>query len=681
MAAGNLWVNLGLRSAAFDRGLAKSRKNIRGFGGQVQSLNRTVKGLAATFGLGLGLVGVNRVLGSSLRKFATFKKGMAAVSTMLNDQTMKFMPAYEKQVRGLAVEMGESTETLSSGLYDILSASVSASKAMKVLRVSTKAAKAGVTDTATAADAITTILNSYSMAAESATEISDKMFATIKRGKLTFGDYAPNIGKVASLAATAGVAFEDLNAAIATLTRAGVQTEIAMTGIRGTITALIDPSKEAIEAAAQFGLVLDQNTLRTVGLVGMMNKLRNADIRQLAAIIPNVRALAGFAAGIQNADGALKDLDMQMNAHGMTQKAFRKMMETTAADIDIWTQSWADFKISVGGIMGALIKDLRTVKTQIKDIVESIKTSSTKLTEAQTARLRDQGRTMAGMDAADIPGMTVRRDRIPPSMVRGPRPGTFKDPRDGRVYPMGTPIGILDPLTGRAAQKVSEMRAFVRPQEEAIQSIQEFRGEFPGAMPTIGTDQGKFMEHRERTRSKIQERYIQKEMKRLDDLKAKNEETAKIIKDRWEWVGQGMASSMTSAADQILFEAGKLRDGIKSILRQIARDTAQAFIFTPFSEALVAGVGQKFGMPVRTAPQHSGGFIPNDGLYSLQRGEFVNDRVSAKGGGAAPVVVIENKGVPLQQEGQPRFEADKWVISVVNDNIQNRGTLFHATRT
>lgn len=49
---------------------------------------------------------------------------------------------------------------------------------MKILEVSAKAAVGGVTDTATAADAITTVLNAYKMSASEAGTVSDMLFMT-----------------------------------------------------------------------------------------------------------------------------------------------------------------------------------------------------------------------------------------------------------------------------------------------------------------------------------------------------------------------------------------------------------------------------------------------------------------------------------------------------------------------
>ena len=107
--------------------------------------------------------------------FAAFEQQMANVATML-DHPAEHLERFRRGVRKMAIDFGETTEALAGGLYDILSASIAPEHALKVLGAAAKAAKAGITDTAMAADAITTVLNSYGLAAQYATSVSDLLF-------------------------------------------------------------------------------------------------------------------------------------------------------------------------------------------------------------------------------------------------------------------------------------------------------------------------------------------------------------------------------------------------------------------------------------------------------------------------------------------------------------------------
>lgn len=266
---------------------------------------------------------------------AKFEKQLAMVSTMLDSKAMPIMQQYRQEVQRLAVDVGQSTQTLSKGLYDILSASIAPEKAMEVLKISAKAAAGGFTETEVAADAITTVLNSYGLAASKAGAVSDMLFATVKRGKLTFGQLAGSIGKAAATAAIAGLKLEELLAAVATITRAGIRSDRAMTAVVGVMRAFLKPTAEAKEAFKEFakqqglvGVELNTVTLRTRGLSGVLQMLTKASAEQLAQIFPNIRGLKGIAAAMQDLEGFGKDVNLMYNSGGMAAEAYGKATDT-----------------------------------------------------------------------------------------------------------------------------------------------------------------------------------------------------------------------------------------------------------------------------------------------------------------------------------------------------------------
>jgi len=294
----------------------------------------------------------------SVKSAASFEEQLANVSTMLDESAMKILPEYRKGLQSLSVEFGESTETLSKGLYDILSASIPPAEALGVLEVSARAAAAGITDTGVAADAITTILNSYGMSADQAGMVSDKLFAIVKEGKTTFAELAPSIGKVAATASMAGLSFDDLGACIATMTRAGIRTEETMTAINGVLIAFLKPTDEAVEAAAKFGLTLDTNTLKTEGLTGVMEKLKDATAEQLAAIFPNIRGLKGMAAALGDAEGYAKSYALMLDSVGLTQEAFAKQSATLNFKLGQLKEMFNVIKVTIGTALMPAVEDI-----------------------------------------------------------------------------------------------------------------------------------------------------------------------------------------------------------------------------------------------------------------------------------------------------------------------------------
>ncbi len=287
-------------------------------------------------------------LALATRASTRFGTGLANISTMLDKTSMEMLPRFSEGMKELAVAYGESTATLEKGLYDILSASVAAGSAMSVLEASAKAARAGISDTGTAADALTTILNSYKLSASEAGDVSDWFFGVVKRGKTTFAELGPSIGLVASDAAQAGLSLEEMGAALATMTRSGIRTEQAVTRLRAIINAFISPEKEAQKAAAKFGLELSANTFKTIGLRGVLQKLQGARIEDVAAIFRQVRALSGMNAMIGGTAGFLKDYDLLLNRTGATEEAFAKQTTALQFQLDQLKASVETLGITIG---------------------------------------------------------------------------------------------------------------------------------------------------------------------------------------------------------------------------------------------------------------------------------------------------------------------------------------------
>jgi TP901 family phage tail tape measure protein len=293
-------------------------------------------------------IAFNSAMVLSTKKAIAFEKQMANVNTMLSEQDSKFLKPLAADLRQLSTEYGEATDTLSDGLYNILSASVPAAQSIDVLRTSVMAATAGMTDTGIAADAITTILNSFQIEASKSLDVADLLFAVVKRGKTTFGELASSIGMVTSSAATAGLSVEEMGAALATMTRAGLNTAVATTSLNAILMGFLKPTDDAKTAAKKFGFELNKNTLETIGFAGVLEKLKNATAEETAAIFPNIRALKGFNAIMQQSEGFAKDLDIMLNRAGSTQEAFAKMSETTAFQIDKFKAGIADLGIEIG---------------------------------------------------------------------------------------------------------------------------------------------------------------------------------------------------------------------------------------------------------------------------------------------------------------------------------------------
>jgi len=353
------------RVAGFARPLAVGASIVSGaFSGVHGALSAAASALSMLPGFGAAAAGGLLAIGTAAHKavstFASFETALANVHTMLDEQTERFLPRYRTALLDMSEEFGESAASLAGGLYQILSAGVDAGQALDVLRASAIAARAGLSDTKTAADVLTTILNAYGMTADNATRISDILFQTVKLGKTTFGELAGALSRVTSTAAAAGVPFEEVAAALAVLTRAGIKTDEAVTALNMALQAMIKPTEEAEEWAQKLGIGMSAAQLKAEGLAGFMRRLAASDIgvEAIAKLFPTVRGLKAILTLKSAAADFGQFVQKMYSSTGAAQEAFHKQTKTFAFTWSQLVQTGKRFLIEIAEPLIPVLKEL-----------------------------------------------------------------------------------------------------------------------------------------------------------------------------------------------------------------------------------------------------------------------------------------------------------------------------------
>lgn len=389
----------GVQVKRVERGYQEMEKSTEGARTGMSKMQKVLKStamqMAAGMGVMMGIQGAMRLISNTMRDVMQvgreFEVGWASVTTMLSVAdgqiigTTMSVADMREELLAMDSTLGATTD-LAKGMYQVLSASVEPSKAIMFLGEAAKSAQAGMTDTATSVDALTTVINAYGLEAEDVTKISDIMFQTVKRGKLTYEGMSAAIGTIAPIAAQVGVKFEEIAAAMATLTRQGIDVNTTTVQLRQVLVSILKPTSEAQAAAKRLGLDFTSAALKAKGLAGFLLDLKEKvgdDNEALTALFGNVRALTGVMglAG-KGAAGFALDLGLMKNATGATAVAFEKMMKTS----DFWmkTMSVTMDKLKIAFFEG-LTKPMRENITSVKDLnkqLEELQDTVTFLGEA-----------------------------------------------------------------------------------------------------------------------------------------------------------------------------------------------------------------------------------------------------------------------------------------------------------
>jgi len=322
-------------------GMAKTKAATSGLQGNMlkfsSSLQR-VSGNITKVGAGLSkmslpLIGLAAL---SIKAATDFESSLTKISA-LTSASADDVAALRDRVLDLSGETGRAPVELSEALFTIISAGQSAEEAMTTLTFASKASANGLGETNVVASALTGVMASYADQNLSAARATDILSAIVKEGNLNAAELAPTLGKITGLASIMGISFEEVGASIATFTRLGVKSADAVTGLKGLMSSILKPTKEAEDALLQVGLSFAdlRKKVEQEGLAATMIELMAAfegNESELSKVIPQVEALTSVlgTAGVQGESYAEVLESIKNNSQGLTEDAFGQTQQTAA---------------------------------------------------------------------------------------------------------------------------------------------------------------------------------------------------------------------------------------------------------------------------------------------------------------------------------------------------------------
>jgi TP901 family phage tail tape measure protein len=268
----------------------------------------------------------------------------------------------KESVLGLAGETGKAPTELAEALYFLRSSGLGGAAAMDALEMSAKASAAGMGSTVEVADAVSSAMNAYAESNLTAAEATDVLVATAREGKAEPAELASQMGKLLPLSSELGISFQDVGAAIATLSLKGNDAAASSTLLQNVMQKLLRPSQQAQEALAGVGISVDdiRGMIAEKGLLGTLETLKSSlGDSGFTRFWEDAQAVQG-ALGIVGGDiDATRDRFAALNdSAGDTDEAFGKWAETMGAEN---AQAFAKFQVAMirlGDVIAPIAADL-----------------------------------------------------------------------------------------------------------------------------------------------------------------------------------------------------------------------------------------------------------------------------------------------------------------------------------
>ena len=334
----------------FNSAINSTEKRVTSFGSTARKVFSTL-GIAVSVGL------ITSQIRKSIQAFAEFEESLAKVSTLFGDVNVD-MDKLASNVIKVSSETGLLAKDINEALYSALSASVEVtedmSSALDFVEKSAKLARAGFTDTETALSATIKTINAYKLGLDEADRIQKILIQTQNKGIITVGELGQNLAKVTPTAAAFGVTFEDVGAAIATMTAQGFRAQVTTTYLSQVISELGKQgtlASQGLMKAAQGAGIAETNMsdmlesgMSLGEVLNLMDGYAKANGISMVDMFGSIEAgKAALALTGENAATFASNLESMSTEADLVNEGYAKMVNTVAGQTSI-------FKVNISNL-------------------------------------------------------------------------------------------------------------------------------------------------------------------------------------------------------------------------------------------------------------------------------------------------------------------------------------------
>lgn len=352
MTTRNVLVDLRARTGQYERQLRGATRHTAALSGAIESIGgrAAVASIGALTGAIAGLGVASAAVGiAGAAAFAPYEKSLSKMVGLVGVATEE-VERFDAAILDLAGETARAPQELADAMFFVTSAGLEGAQAIDALTVSAKASTAGLGDTAVIADVVTSAMNAYGDSIGGAAQVTDVLVAAVREGKAEASELAGSIGRVIPIASQMGISFDQVGAAIAAMTRTGLDANESTTALRGILNSLLAPSADAVKALDEVGLSAQgiRDVFRDRGLFEGLQGLATAFAGQEDAttrVFGNVRALTGVLSLLGSNAEATKEIFGELaTATGALDTAFEAATSTDSFPIE---KAINDLKVSL----------------------------------------------------------------------------------------------------------------------------------------------------------------------------------------------------------------------------------------------------------------------------------------------------------------------------------------------
>jgi TP901 family phage tail tape measure protein len=316
-SAGKLVVEIVGDIAGLTRAYEEAKKQTEGFEGDLKSIGKSLTSVGSdlTMKVSAPLALAGGLMLKTAVDFDDSMRQVAAVTGATGDQF--------DRLRQQAIDLGASTAWSASESAEAMRylgmAGLSTNEILEATPQMLSLASAGAMELGVAADISTNVLSGFNLEVSDLAHVSDVLAQAASSSNTSVEQLGHAMAYVGPVASSAGLSIEETTAAIQVMSNSGIQGTMAGTALRGALTSLLSPTKQATDILATYGLTAEDvnpevhslaEIIDTLGAVGIStgDAMSLFGDRAGPAMLALIRAggdgIEKYTAALEDCDGA-----------------------------------------------------------------------------------------------------------------------------------------------------------------------------------------------------------------------------------------------------------------------------------------------------------------------------------------------------------------------------------------
>ncbi len=354
-------IEISVDRKTLEKALGRSEKRINTVMSRIQKRLNKISFKQAAVSVAAFSASVIFSLTKITKSFATFETRLVDMGKVTDEP----LEQIKRKILGIDNALGSATAQVEA-YYQVISAGVTEpNKAMRVLEISAKAARAAHVAQSEVIKGLTKFMTGFGDSIKDVTEASDKLFGFEKVGQTEFAAIVPLIGSMASIAGTLNVTVDELGGSFGQLTQESGNSAEASTRMIALLRALIRPTKTLAKVTKDLGFETAQAMIAEFGLIDTLRAIvskTDGSANSIGKLFERSEALLGLLTLMKKdfagATGRIEDMG---TTAGLTERQFARWKETLTGLAET-------FKAQIGRVILDIVDDL---DEEIKDIIKS----------------------------------------------------------------------------------------------------------------------------------------------------------------------------------------------------------------------------------------------------------------------------------------------------------------------